>query len=58
MTAEARSLAGIRQLRLNVQPLPDMLEETDLTAENIRAAWRKKLLNNGFEVADDEELRS
>ena len=48
-----RSLKGIRQVRLNIQPIAATVVEAGLTIPIITKQWIDRLKSSGFELVDD-----
>ena len=52
---EAISLAGIKQLRLRIAPVPKDIGLDTLSARGIERQWAEKLGRTGFQIVDDED---
>ncbi len=54
VAAEARSLIGIRTLRVRVELLPTTLENAGVTARAVRENWRRRLEQGGYTVVTED----
>ncbi len=55
LTPEARSLAGIMELRVDISDPPDELVEAGFDAEVVKGQWHEALRDRGFKVLDEVE---
>ena len=56
LTDQVKSMADLKRIRIDITPIPELVERSGTTAEQVEKTVRDRLAGAGLEVEDDAKL--